>query len=75
VAGRVYQMFVESDRVVPGTLDRRTGEVIMRSAPSAAGDDLLDEMAVLVISKGGQVVMLPSEKMPSSTGLAAIYRY
>lgn len=75
VSGRVYQLLVESDRNVPGTLDPRTGGVIMRDASSAAGDDLLDELSVLVISKGGQVVMLPSEKMPSRTGLAAIYRY
>jgi hypothetical protein len=38
-------------------------------------DDLLDDMGELVIKMGGQVMVLPAEKMPSETGLAAIFRY
>jgi hypothetical protein len=36
---------------------------------------LLDELGELVLSKGGEVLVVPSGDMPSQTGLAAIYSY
>ena len=38
-------------------------------------NDLLDDMGELVMKMGGQVVVVPTGKMPSETGLAAIFRY
>jgi len=38
-------------------------------------DDLLDDVAELVLQKGGQVMVIPAEKMPTDTGLAATYRF
>jgi hypothetical protein len=38
-------------------------------------DDLLDDIAELVLRKGGEVVVVPSEKMPTPAGVAAIYRF
>jgi len=32
-------------------------------------------MAELVTKMGGEVMVLPADKIPSETGLAAIYRY
>jgi hypothetical protein len=29
----------------------------------------------LVLKMGGQVIIVPSDRMPADTGLAAIYRY
>jgi hypothetical protein len=28
-----------------------------------------------VVKKGGQIVIVPAERMPTQTGIAAIYRY
>jgi hypothetical protein len=36
---------------------------------------LIDDLAELVLNKGGQVVVAPAERMPTDTGAAAIYRY
>ncbi|WP_261342071.1 hypothetical protein [Thalassoglobus neptunius] len=38
-------------------------------------DDILDDLAELVMSTKGEVVVVPAEQMPSSTGVAATYRY
>jgi hypothetical protein len=38
-------------------------------------DDLLDDLGALVVKMGGNVLAIPEERMPSRTGLAAIYRY
>ncbi|MGH7691047.1 MAG: hypothetical protein ACREN3_15690, partial [Gemmatimonadaceae bacterium] len=38
-------------------------------------DDLLDDLGELVMHTGGQVVIVPSDAMPTRSGLAAIYRF
>ena len=38
-------------------------------------DDLLDDLVEMVFNSKGHVVLLPKERMPSTTGVAAIYRY
>jgi hypothetical protein len=38
-------------------------------------DDLLDDLAEMVIKKGGQVVIVPVERMPTITGVSAIQRF
>jgi hypothetical protein len=38
-------------------------------------DDLLDDLSEKVLEKGGQVVVVPAERMPTKEGAAAIYRY
>lgn len=74
-AGRVGRLLIEAERVVPGKLDRATGRIEHVDLDDADIDDLLDEVAELVLGKGGSVVVVPSERMPSDTGLAAIYRF
>jgi hypothetical protein len=36
---------------------------------------MLDDLAELVLGKGGEVVVVPRERMPIDSGLAAIYRF
>jgi hypothetical protein len=74
VAARVGTLLVEGDRVVPGRLDLATGAV----RPGAAdheGDDLIDDVAEEVLRRGGEVVVVPAERMPVKSGLAATYRF
>lgn len=75
VAGRVKVLLVEAERQVPGNIDLETGRVEMHDEASSVGDDLLDDIAEKVLRFGGEVVMVPPERMPADSGLAAIYRY
>jgi stalled ribosome rescue protein Dom34 len=36
---------------------------------------MLDDLAEAVLRTGGDVVIVPKERMPSTSGLAAILRY
>jgi hypothetical protein len=36
---------------------------------------MLDDLAELVLTKGGEVIVVPTEQMPTNSGLAAIYRF
>jgi hypothetical protein len=75
IDGRVDRALIDADRQVPGHLDRPSGRVIVNAGPVPEPADLLDDLAELVIRQGGEVVIVPSERMPSRSGLAAILRY
>jgi hypothetical protein len=36
---------------------------------------VLDDLGELVVNKGGEIVIVPAERMPTRTGIAAIYRF
>ena len=55
--------------------ERETGTVTFADGDGAAVDDLLDDIAELVLGNKGEVVVVPGDTMPTSTGLAAIYRF
>lgn len=75
VAGRVGTLLVESDRQIPGRLDAATGRVEVADLSHPHVDDLLDDLGDLVGKMGGRVLVIPAERMPGKTGLAATYRY
>jgi len=60
VQGRIETLMVEANRHVPGAPDI---------------NEVLDELAMLVLRKGGKVLVLPTEHMPTTSGAAAILRY
>jgi hypothetical protein len=78
VQGRVGLLLLEADRVVPGVIDRGAGAIQAGSLAAPDVGDMLDDLAELVLARGGEVVVVPAERMPAAaaaSGLAAIYRY
>jgi hypothetical protein len=74
--GRVRLLFVESGRRIWGLLDRATGDILPGDPARNAYDvDLLDEVAEVTISRGGEVYVLPKDEMPTVNGIAAIFRF
>jgi len=72
--GKVDTLLLEDGRVLPG-------EIIDRDRIEYYGDelpqdhDVLSSLGELVKRYGGEVVIVPKNKMPSSTGAAAINRF
>jgi len=75
VAGRVATLLIDADRVVPGSLDTATGAVRFGELADPNTDDLLDDLAEATLRQGGEVVVVPSDRMPVQSGAAATYRY
>lgn len=83
VGGRVGTLLVDAERVVPGRFDADSGaiepgEAAKPAVGEAAGeliDDLIDDLAEAVLRRGGEVVVVPSERMPVKSGAAAVYRF
>jgi hypothetical protein len=75
VAARVATLLIEANRQIPGRLDPLTGETQLNDLANPQTDDLLDDIGELVLKNGGQVIVLPRERMPTQSGIAAIYRF
>ena len=74
-AGRIATLLIEADRVIPGRFDRVSGAIEFAPIENPGVDDLLDDLGELVLKTGGEVVIVPPERMPTDTGIAAIYRF
>jgi hypothetical protein len=74
-AGRIATLLVDADRVVPGRFVPETGAIEFARPEDPGVDDLLDDLAEHTLRTGGEVVIVPPDRMPSATGLAAIYRF
>ena len=74
-AGRVATLLIEADRQIPGRIDPETGRVEAADLGDPHVDDQLDDLGELVVKMGGQVMVIPTDRMPVQTGLAAAYRY
>ena len=74
-AGRVATLLIESDRQIAGRLDGVTGRVTVDDLSNPQAGDTLDDLGELVEKMGGRVLVIPAERMPTHSGLAATYRY
>ncbi|MBA2664873.1 MAG: hypothetical protein H0U74_21470 [Bradymonadaceae bacterium] len=76
--GRVHLLMIDEGRSIWGRVDWESARIEIHSEsahdPSLEVIELLDELAEQVFLRGGQVVLVPAEQMPSSTGAAAILR-
>lgn len=75
VKSRVGRLLVDAGKVIPGTIDPTNGKVRMSNLDCPNTDDVLDDIAETVLRNGGEVVVVPSEQMPTQSGLAAVFRY
>ena len=73
--GRIDTLLVNGAQRMPGHLDRESGRIITRDGPANRHEDLLDEVAEMVLKNDGEVLVLPAEMMPGNASLAAIFRY
>jgi hypothetical protein len=73
--GRVGLLLVDADKIVPGKIDRDTRTVRKDRLDNPGVDDVLDDLAELVLNTGGEVVIVPTDRMPTNTGAAAVYRF
>lgn len=77
--GRVACLLLEANRSIPGRIDVETGALSEPELGDASIndplDDALDDLGERVLRSGGEVLIVPTERMPTRSGLAAIYRF
>jgi len=73
--GQVKHLFVNEKMNVWGQIDYRTGKFTYHAKQQDSfDDDILDDLAEIVIYHKGQVTVLESDKMPDSQAAAAILK-
>ncbi len=76
IEGRIDTLLVEADKIIEARITNlTTGNTQKKDLDNPRVDDLTDDMGELVMKMGGNVVIVPAEKMPTETGLAGIFRY
>jgi hypothetical protein len=75
MAGRIATLLIEADRQIPGAMNDATGAVTLDELADPEVDDLLDDLGERVLKTGGEVVIVPSGRMPTQTGIAVTYRF
>jgi hypothetical protein len=73
--GRVGTLLIDADRLVPGTINAATGKIERRGLDEPDADDVLDDLAETVVRMKGEAIVVPTQRMPTATGVAAIYRF
>jgi len=73
--GRIAILLLEANRQISGRINGATGEVDLRDLSDPDVDDLLDDLGELVVKSGGRVVVIPADRMPTKTGVAATCRF
>ncbi|MEO8217728.1 MAG: hypothetical protein ABI718_11660 [Acidobacteriota bacterium] len=73
--GRISSVLIEENRQVPGRIDAQSGAIRFGDLADPDTDDLLDDIAELTLRAQGEVVVVPTRQMPTTTGVAATYRY
>ena len=52
-----------------------TGSIEIGDISHPEFGDLLNDIVSIVMQNGGNVIVLPKDRIPTSTGAAAIYRF
>lgn len=73
--GKIATLLIEADRLIPGRFDAASGVITLAELNDPEVDDLLDDIGEMVLKSGGSVVIVPTERMPTKTGAAAIQRF
>ena len=72
--GRVDVIMIEADRVIPGMIHKDSGKLTTDVNDQESGN-VVNDLATMVYKSKAEIVILPKERMPSTTGVAAVYRY
>ena len=74
-AGRVEALLIEAERLFPGRIDSTSGAITAANLAHPDVGDVIDDLGEIVLRKRGEVIVVPAERIPSNTGVAAIYRF
>jgi hypothetical protein len=73
--GRVAQLFVLKGEHIWGKFDEMNNVLTIHGAQEDGDECLVDKTVIKTLLTGGEVFILPEEKMPAPGKLAALMRY
>ncbi|WP_280769179.1 hypothetical protein [Salipaludibacillus daqingensis] len=74
IENRLVSILIEDDRIIPGTIDDTSGEIKNGTSNDDDYSDVLGDLTEIAFKKKANLVVLPKNRMPSETGVAAVFR-
>jgi hypothetical protein len=72
---RVSKLFVEEGLEIWGTFDEKNNTIVMHNQRMEDDESLVDRAIVNTIGHGGEAFILPQDKMPAPSSIAAVMRF
>jgi hypothetical protein len=72
---KVDVLMIEKDKILPGKIDLKQYKYLKEDIKDPKVDDVLDDLIEHAEQTGAKVFILNQDDMPTSTGVAAIFRY
>lgn len=73
--GRIAQLFVMKGEHIWGTFDEMNNQLTIHPTQEEGDECLVDKSVIKTLMTGGEVYMLPEQRMPGRSKLAAVMRY
>jgi len=73
--GKVDTVFIEKDLIIPGKINLETRKFVAGDISNPKIDDLLEDIIQQALLTNSKIYILSADKMPSKSGVAAIFRY
>ena len=73
--GRILTLLVSDSQQQTGVFDEATHSVKGKETGSLEDEDLVNDAAIQTILHAGNVLVVPHQKMPNGSAVAAIFRY
>lgn len=74
IENRLTSILIEDDRIIRGKINDSTGEMTIGENEGAHYSDILGDLTELAFKKKVNLVVLPKNRMPTETGVAAVFR-
>jgi hypothetical protein len=73
--GRISQLFACEGEHIWGTFDEMNNVLEIHAGQEEGAECLVDKSVIKTLLNGGEVFLLPADKMPGGSKLAALMRY
>ena len=72
---RVWHLFVQHDQHIWGSFDEMNNRLIIHASQEDGDENLIDKAILKTVMNAGEVHLLPKDRMPSQSPIAALMRY
>ena len=73
--GRISQLFAAKGEHVWGRFDEMSNQLTIHATQEEEDECMVDKAVIKTLMNGGEVFILPADKVPGGSKLAAIMRY
>lgn len=75
LGGRIETLLIEENKIIKGRINQRREKIDFKDPETVIEDDVLDDLAQMVLKDRGEVLVIPKSMFENKFGIGAIFRY